>query len=70
MEIAGWSLGFSGVFVLTSIAIKRGHALTPFPKTLPIGELVLSDAYRFVRHPVYFGILPAALGVSLCSESL
>ncbi len=32
---------------------------------MPTAQLVTSGAYRLVRHPIYFGMLLAALGISL-----
>lgn len=58
-----------GIAVLGSSAISLGKSLTPFPRPLPRAELVTNGAYRLVRHPIYFGLLLAALGISLFTLS-
>ncbi len=50
-------------------AVTLGSSLTPFPRPLPTARLKTSGAYRFVRHPIYFGVLLAALGLALWSLS-
>ncbi|WP_036216234.1 MULTISPECIES: methyltransferase family protein [Massilia] len=58
-----------GIAVLGSSAVSLGKSLTPFPRPLPTAELVTNGAYRLVRHPIYFGLLLAALGISLFTLS-
>jgi protein-S-isoprenylcysteine O-methyltransferase Ste14 len=55
--------------VLGYSMVNLGSSLTPFPRPLPTAQLVTSGAYRLVRHPIYFGVLLAALGMSLWSLS-
>lgn len=68
---AGWIRGFGAVCLMIGIlklawsAFSLGRSLTPFPRPLPNGRLVTSGAYRFVRHPMYFGVLLCALGYAL-----
>lgn len=58
-----------GVIVLAWSARHLGRSLTPFPKPLPEGQLVTTGAYRFVRHPIYFGVLLTCLGFSMATMS-
>jgi protein-S-isoprenylcysteine O-methyltransferase Ste14 len=55
---AGIGLGAWGLVALQS-------ALTPLPRPRDGAELVESGAYRLVRHPIYGGIIVAALGYGL-----
>ena len=66
---AGIALALTGLAVLGYSAVKLGRSLTPFPKPLPTAQLVTSGTYRFVRHPIYLGVLLAALGLALLSLS-
>ena len=68
-RIVGAVVLLGGFAVLTYSVFSLGRALTPFPRPLPNAELVTSGAYRFVRHPMYFGLLLALLGFSLLSLS-
>jgi protein-S-isoprenylcysteine O-methyltransferase Ste14 len=68
-RILGATAVLAGVAVLGSSVVSLGKSLTPFPRPLPTAELVTSGAYRFVRHPIYFGLLLAALGISLLTLS-
>lgn len=68
-RIAGGTAALAGIAVLGASAINLGRALTPFPRPLPSAHLVTGGAYRFVRHPIYFGALLAALGFALLSLS-
>ena len=67
--IVGGIAAVAGMAVLGASAINLGRALTPFPRPLPSAHLVTGGAYRFVRHPIYFGVLLAALGFALLSLS-
>ena len=68
-RIAGAIAVLVGIAVLGSSAVSLGKSLTPFPRPLPTAELVTSGSYRFVRHPIYFGLLLAALGFALLTFS-
>jgi protein-S-isoprenylcysteine O-methyltransferase Ste14 len=46
-------------------ALQLGSNLTIFPRPKGDGELVESGVYGMVRHPIYTGVLLAALGFSL-----
>ncbi len=45
------------------------HQLSPFPRPLAGARLVDGGAYRLVRHPIYGGIVIAALGWGLATAS-
>lgn len=45
--------------------VTLGRNLTPFPKPVEGGELVTHGPYRFVRHPIYSGLILGTLGWAL-----
>lgn len=68
-RFAGWAGIALGTLTLAWSAWNLGRSLTPFPRPVPDGQLVMSGAYRFVRHPIYFGVLVAALGLALVTAN-
>ena len=58
LEIAGTGILLDGLFQLRK-------SLTPFPSVRPDGHLVTNGIYRFIRHPLYTGILSGLLGYGL-----
>lgn len=68
-RFAGSGLAVVGIILLGWSAWNLGRSLTPFPRPVPQGQLVISGAYRFVRHPIYSGVLLAVLGFALITMS-
>src|SRR5476651_2191042 len=61
--LAGNLVVVLGVVVLVWAARNLGSALTPLP--LPNGAgLAARGAYRWVRHPIYTGVILACLGAA------
>jgi protein-S-isoprenylcysteine O-methyltransferase Ste14 len=54
---------FLGFLILAVAALALGKGLTAHPIPSKKGELVVSGLYRFVRHPIYTGVL--LIGISL-----
>ena len=68
-QFVGWALAIFAILLLAWSALNLGRSLTPFPRPVPNGELVTTGAYRFVRHPIYCGVIIGALGLSLATEN-
>ncbi len=66
----GWTLVAVGVVLAVAAGVALGRHLTPFPEPRSSSSLVTSGPYRFARHPIYGGVLLAALGWTLASGSL
>lgn len=45
-------------------------SLTPFPTPKSNSELITSGLYKYVRHPIYTGILLTVFGYGFYSESV
>lgn len=66
-------LGYGFFIVGSSIAIiaalNLGQNFTPLPKPKDDAVLIQTGLYRFVRHPIYFGVILLALGWGLIQQS-
>ena len=65
----GWALLAGGAVLLAAGIAKIGAKLTPLPYPMASSVLQVTGAYRIVRHPMYCGVLLAALGWSLLNRS-
>ncbi|NUQ24499.1 MAG: isoprenylcysteine carboxylmethyltransferase family protein [Saprospiraceae bacterium] len=61
------SIFASVLTLLAFLAINTN--LSPFPTPISNGKLIRSGVYKYVRHPIYSGILWASLGFALYSEN-
>jgi protein-S-isoprenylcysteine O-methyltransferase Ste14 len=61
LQSCGIAIGLLACLIMVIAAINLGKNLTPLPCPKDDVELVQSGLYRFVRHPIYFGVLLAAL---------
>ena len=61
----GAALAVAGGGIAVWASRLLGRAFTPYPKPLPVGELMEAGPYRVVRHPVYAGGLLFFLGYSV-----
>lgn len=66
---ARWT-GLGGMAMLILGAIGLGRSLTALPTPVPHGELRTGGLYRFVRHPIYTGVLALSYGAALPSGSV
>jgi protein-S-isoprenylcysteine O-methyltransferase Ste14 len=66
---AGVLLGLLGVGIAGLGVRDLGTNLTSFPRPRERGTLVQEGLYGLVRHPIYCGVLLAALGWSLARAS-
>ena len=58
----GQILFYLGIAIAIWAAILLGPNLTPLPKPKQNGELIRTGLYRFVRHPIYFGVILVCFG--------
>lgn len=60
---------FGGLILIAAAALGLGRALTPTPVPRNEGALNTSGFYRYVRHPIYTGVLAVVVGITLRSGS-
>ncbi|MEG4024070.1 isoprenylcysteine carboxylmethyltransferase family protein [Microcoleus sp. S13C4] len=63
-------LGLSGLIFIIKGLIDLGKNLTPLPYPIENGELVQTGIYGIVRHPLYSGLIFAALGWTIFQMSI
>ena len=63
-------LEWIGIAVLVVGIVNLGRSLTPLPSPVAHGELRTGGLYRFVRHPIYSGLIALTVGAAVRSESL
>ncbi len=62
-------LFFGGLVIIAIAALRLGTALTPTPVPTKTGTLQTTGLYKFVRHPIYTGVLITISGMALRSGS-
>ncbi len=71
-----WVAALGSGFVLAGLAfagvaaLRLGRSLTPTPVPRDDGVLATTGLYRFVRHPIYTGVLAVVVGLTVSSGSL
>jgi protein-S-isoprenylcysteine O-methyltransferase Ste14 len=63
-------LEIAGLVVLGIGLLHLGRSATPLPTPVPGGELRSGGLYRYVRHPIYTGVIALAVGSAVPSGSL
>ncbi len=70
LAIMGVMLSALAVWVIIWGLFSLGDALTPFPRPMEDVTLHRQGAYRWMRHPIYAGVMLASLGWALWWSSL
>lgn len=68
-RVVGLGVLVGGLVVFALGIVTLGGSLSPLPAPLPSAELVERGIYRFIRHPIYTGLVLAALGGSVYTVS-
>ncbi len=64
-RIVGILVALGGAALSSWAFLHHGSDLTPFPKPVDGQQLIEGGPYRYVRHPMYSGIIAFTLGVGL-----
>lgn len=70
LQPLGFIIGVVGLLLIGAGLINLGDNLTPYPHPKSESKHVEHGAYRIVRHPIYSGLVFAAVGWSLWKGSL
>ncbi len=58
-----------GAFITLTAVLQLNVNLSPFPSPLPGSRLITNGVYKFVRHPIYTGIILAFFGFAIITDS-
>jgi protein-S-isoprenylcysteine O-methyltransferase Ste14 len=61
LQSGGIAIGLLATVIMLIAVINLGKNLTPLPCPKENAVLIQNGLYQFVRHPIYFGVLLAAL---------
>lgn len=61
LQSCGLAIGLLACLIMAIAAINLGTNLTPLPHPKDDSVLIQTGLYQYVRHPIYFGVLLAAL---------
>lgn len=65
----GYGAVVLGCALIVWASISLGKGLSPFPSPNAEAKLVTTGAFKYVRHPIYTGLLSCLLGVAFVSGS-
>ena len=63
-------LSLAGLAAVAAGLVNLGRSATPLPVPVENGELRSSGLYRFVRHPIYSGVMTLVVGSAIGSGSI
>lgn len=70
IEAVGLILIVAGAALILVAATHLGRSLTPTPVPVADGQLSTDGLYKFMRHPIYTGVLTIVAGLAIRSGSL
>ena len=69
LQLIGLFISVVGIIISLAALLTLKKNLSPFPTPKQGAELIQSGIYKYIRHPIYSGILFFTLGFSLYSEN-
>lgn len=69
LQWVGLIFAIAGVNISVISLLALNRSLSPFPTPKENAELIQTGIYKYVRHPIYTGILFFTFGFSLFSEN-
>ena len=67
-RLSGLALIGLGLIVAVLAALNLGRSLTPLPFPKKDAELVTTGLFRYVRHPIYSGVILLAFGWGIYTQ--
>ena len=69
LQLIGLFLSVVGIIISIAALITLNKNLSPYPTPKEGAELIQAGIYKFIRHPIYTGILFFTFGFSMYSEN-
>lgn len=70
VSFVGLIMAIIGILVLLIALLQLNKNLSPFPTPISGGDLIETGLYKYVRHPIYTGILVTLWGYGLYTSSV
>jgi protein-S-isoprenylcysteine O-methyltransferase Ste14 len=70
LRVLGAALALAGMILAFISSRRLGPALTASPMPKREGSLIIAGPYRYVRHPIYGGVVLILVGTALFLDSL
>ena len=67
--IVGLGVFLAGMLIGFVAVLQLNVHLSPFPSPLPGAKLITNGLFKYVRHPIYTGILLSGVGFAIISTS-
>ena len=69
-KLAGLLIGLSGLLLVLVAILQLNKSLSPFPTPKEGGTLIQTGLYKYIRHPIYSGIILTTIGFGIFDESI
>ncbi|MFA7616772.1 MAG: isoprenylcysteine carboxylmethyltransferase family protein [Moheibacter sp.] len=69
LQLLGSVVFVIGMLIVFLSVLKLNRNLSVFPTPKKDGKMIETGLYKYIRHPIYTGIVVAGLGFSVYSES-
>jgi protein-S-isoprenylcysteine O-methyltransferase Ste14 len=70
LRIANLSLSIIGLIIMLFAFLQLNKNLTPFPTPIESGTLIQAGLYKYIRHPIYTGIIIFSIFFGIFNESI
>ena len=70
LQFAGLIFAFAGIIISIASIATLNKNLSAFPTPKQSAKLIQSGIYKYIRHPIYSGILFFTFGFSIYSENM
>lgn len=69
LSLTAFVLTLSGIVICSAALLQLGKNLTPVPTPRKSGHLVDRGVYKYIRHPIYSGLILTVAGIALYNLS-